>query len=198
LFIGPWDQSANWSVEGMGGTFRFLQRVWTLVQENLESKTAPDEAQLRIIHRAIKRVSDDLHQMGFNTAIAALMETVNELYKYKTQKEVSKEMLLTLLQLLAPFAPHMTEELWQQLGEKNSVHKSTWPVHDEKHLIEESMVIVVQVNGKLRASIEVATDSSEEQVIAAAKSNEKVAGHLAGHDIKKTVYVAGKLLNFVV
>jgi leucyl-tRNA synthetase len=198
LFIGPWDQSANWSVEGMGGTFRFLQRVWTLVQENLESKSEPDEEQLKIIHKAIKRVSEDLHQMGFNTAIAGLMETVNELYKYKTKNPISKDSLLVLLQLLAPFAPHMTEELWQQLGQNESIHTSTWPVHDEKYLVEESMTIVVQVNGKVRANIVVANDSSQEQVIEAAKSNEKVAGYLGGHDIKKTVYIAGKLLNFVI
>jgi leucyl-tRNA synthetase len=92
----------------------------------------------------------------------------------------------------------MTEELWQQLGQNESIHTSTWPVHDEKYLVEESMTIVVQVNGKVRANIVVANDSSQEKVIEAAKSNEKVAGYLGGHDIKKTVYIAGKLLNFVI
>jgi leucyl-tRNA synthetase len=205
LFIGPWNQAANWSVEGMGGAFRFLQRIWALAQEVADSKQAAsqDDIELkRIIHKAIYRVSKDLNDMGFNTAIAALMEAVNELYKLKTTYPVAgdtwKWATETLLQLLAPFAPHITEELWEQLGNQDSIHTSQWPKHDEQYLVSDTMTIVVQVNGKVRAELTVANDASEEQVVAAAKADEKVAGYLEGKEVKKTIYVPQKLVSFVV
>lgn len=208
LFIGPWNQSANWSVEGMGGSFRFLQRVWTLAQEyqNRGETTQPaDETELkRAIHRAIHRVDKDLEEMGFNTAIARLMETINELYKLKRQiafeqaPEAWGWTIRTLLQLLAPFAPHITEELWQQLGGKSSIHVSEWPKYDEQYLMSDTMTIVIQVNGKLRGQIETAIDASKEQVIEAAQSDDKVTEYLAQKNIKKSIYVPGKLVNFVV
>ena len=207
LFIGPWNQSANWSVEGMGGSHRFLQRVWTLVQEHLtqvpSAKAQDTNPQLdKTINAAIKKVSEDLHELGFNTAIAALMELTNELYKLKTEVSVGskqwKNVLTTILQLLAPFAPHISEELWHQLGNKGSVHVSQWPSWDNALLVSDTMKIVVQVNGKLRAEIEVPADASEEKVIETAKSNEKVAGYLKGHQVKKSIYVPKKLVNFVI
>ncbi len=141
--------------------------------------------------------------MGFNTAIARLMETINELYKLKLQitfdqaPETWGWAIRTLLQLLAPFAPHVTEELWAQLGEKDSIHTSTWPQFDQHYLISDTMTIVVQVNGKLRGQIEVATDSQKEEILQAAQDDAKVAEHLASKEIKRTVYVPGKLVNFV-
>ncbi|HSX24317.1 MAG TPA: leucine--tRNA ligase [Candidatus Saccharimonadales bacterium] len=206
LFVAPWNQVANWSVEGVGGAFRFLQRLWTLVQEYADAKekasAAESQEMLRLTHKTIAKVSGDLHQMGFNTAIAALMEAVNELYKIKAADGFKSKSwpfsLTTLVQLLAPFAPHMTEELWQQLGQKGSVHQNGWPVHDSKYLAADTMTIVVQVNGKLRAQLEMAADAVEAEIVAAARANEKVAGYLKGHAIKKSVYVPGKLVNFVV
>jgi leucyl-tRNA synthetase len=209
LFIGPWNQAANWSVEGMGGTFRFLQRVWTLSQEYMEQGEkggeAVDDTELkRVMHRAVFRVTKDLEGMGFNTAIAALMETVNELYKIKVSvsyaqaPETWRWTVETMLQLLAPFAPHMTEELWQQLGHRDSIHTSTWPKYDEQYLASDTMTIVVQVNGKVRAELEVSTDASEDQIVEAAKAHEKVAPHLEGKEVKRTVYVPKKLVSFVV
>jgi leucyl-tRNA synthetase len=208
LFIGPWNQSANWSVEGMGGSFRFLQRVWVLTQEYLDSgqdgQTADDVELKRTMHRAIYRVSKDLDELGFNTAIAALMETVNELYKLKHTvpfagaPQTWRWTIEILLQLLAPFAPHLTEELWQQLGHDTSIHQSDWPVHDEQYLASDTMTIVVQVNGKVRAQLTVPAGSDETQVLQAARSHEKVAGYLGGAEPKKSIYVPGKLINFVV
>jgi leucyl-tRNA synthetase len=204
LFIGPWNQMANWSVEGMGGSFRFLQRVWTLTQEFIEAdkkanKTNPELTAL--CHQTIFKVSRDLEELGFNTAIAALMELVNDLYKLKAKdKFASKEWpeaITTLLQLLAPFAPHISEELWEQLGKKESIHTSEWPVHDEKHLVQANVIIVVQVNGKVRANIEMPVDSGKEVVLGTAKKDGKVATYLTG-DIKKTIYVPNKLINIVV
>jgi leucyl-tRNA synthetase len=211
LFIGPWNQSANWSVEGMGGSFRFLQRVWAITQEVAE--TADLSAQTdkadgtglkRAMHRAIKKVSADLENLNFNTAIAALMETVNELYKLKLQIPYAqapaawKWTAETFAQLLAPFAPHIAEELWQQLGHSESIHTSTWPEHDEAFLTESTMAIVVQINGKVRAQINVAADAAKDQIIETAQNNEKIITALDGRDVKKIIYVPGKLVSLVV
>lgn len=204
LFIGPWNQSANWSVEGMGGSFRFLQRAWTLVQEFSESEggTAESVELRRVIHRTIKKVDQDLTKLSFNTAIAALMECVNELYHFKAKDNYAATewqwSLETLLQLLAPFAPHISEELWEQLGQEGSVHTSEWPKYDEQYLVEENMIIVVQVNGKVRGEVELAVDSDKSIVIEAAKDVPKVAGYLKDQTIRKEIYVPGRLVNFVV
>lgn len=204
LFLAPYDQTTPWSPEGVAGTHRFLQRVWTLVQEYNDTDGGESESDdlKRALHKAIKKVSEDLDKMNFNTAIAALMECVNELYKIKADKGYDavewQWALETLQQLLAPFAPHIAEELWEQLGQENSVHTSEWPKYDEKYLVEDSMTIVVQVNGKVRGEISVATDAAKDAIIKAAQANEKVAGYLKDQTIKKTIYVPNKLVNFVI
>lgn len=212
LFIAPWNQAASWSVEGIGGMFRFLQRVWTITQEFIETNpsasnsqpAADEDADLqRIIHKTIKKVSKDLDDMQFNTAISALMEAINDLYKLKAKqgfmtRESWQFTLVTLTQLLAPFAPHLAEELWQDLGQASSVHTSQWPAYDEKYLVEDTAIIVIQVNGKLRGEIQLAVDATEETVVAAAKAHDKVASYLVDQTIRKTIYVPGKLVNFVI
>lgn len=205
LFIGPWNQEAAWSVEGLGGCFRFLQRVWVLVHEFLEADHAEDSQPEVVVsaHKTIKRVTEDMHDMGFNTAVAALMELTNELYKIKADKGFSdtaswKTALTALVQLLAPFAPHIAEELWHNLGHSQSVHVSEWPAWDNELLAQDAMKVVVQVNGKVRAEIEVAQYADQESVIAGAKANEKVAQYLAGKEITREIYVPGRLVNFVV
>jgi leucyl-tRNA synthetase len=133
-----------------------------------------------------------------------MMEAVNGLYAAKNTIPFAEAVddwrwaIETLLQLLAPFTPHITEELWEQLGHDTSVHLSDWPEYDEQYLKSDTMTVVVQVNGKVRAQLEAPADASEEQVVAQAKADEKVAGYLAGKDIKKTIYVPGKLVSFVV
>ena len=210
LFIGPWNQSANWSVEGMGGSYRFLQRIWTLVDELVEkggTDTVTDKAVKplkRTIHKAIRKVSTDLEAMSFNTAIAAMMECVNELYGMKRELPFQEAQLEwhwalgKLVQLLAPFAPHIAEEMWHELGNQGSVHQSEWPVYDKEYLVEDSITIAVQVNGKLRGTVALPADSDEAAITAAAKADAKIAGNLDGKDIVKVIYVPGKLLNFVV
>ena len=213
LFIGPWNQSANWSVEGLGGAHRFLQRVWTLTQEYLNAQAKAEGGKiddtivqsdiLRVTHQAIKKVSEDMATLGFNTAIAALMEAINQFYKLKEQDgftsiDTWRFSIESLLQLLAPFAPHITEELWQQLGHEESIHISQWPTYDESLLVQDTVTVVVQVNGKLRGEVEVAADAAESEVVATAQTNEKVAGYLQGQTIRKTIYVTNKLVNFVV
>ncbi|MEO5628023.1 MAG: class I tRNA ligase family protein [Candidatus Saccharimonadales bacterium] len=204
VFLAPYDQTTPWSPEGIGGTFRFLQRVWTLTQEYLEADSKSESLNPKLAtatHKAIKKVSQDLHQMSFNTAVAALMEFVNELYKIKAEdKFASKEWpfaLKALLQLLAPYAPHISEELWKQLGHEQTIHTSQWPTWEEKYLIADTMTIVVQVNGKVRAQVEVPADSTEEMIIETAKSDQKISSYLDGKTVKKTIYVPGKLVSFV-
>lgn len=204
LFIGPWNQSAAWSVEGIGGMFRFLQRVWMLVQEFKAAKPGKtDDSDLNVaLHKAIKKVSQDFHEMGFNTAIAALMEFTNELYRIKAKDSYEsanwKPAIEGLLQLLAPFAPHLSEELWHELGHDTSVHVSGWPQWDEKYLVSDTMTIVVQVNGKLRAQLQVPIDSDEAEVTKTAQADENVKEYLKGKKLVKTIYVPGKLVNFVI
>ena len=211
LFIGPWNQSANWSTEGLGGTYRFLQRFWTLVFEFLEAKTQTEghnaelEVQIkRTVHKAIKRVSEDLEELGFNTAIAALMECVNELYKLKTKHNFGlahdawRDSLITLVQLLAPFAPHITEELWEELGQSGSVHISRWPAWDESLIAEEIITLAIQINGKVRSEINTPADITEKDAIEAAKKDEKIAQLLSGKSVKKAIYVPGRIVSLVI
>ena len=209
LFIGPWNQSASWSVEGLGGSYHFLQRIWTLVQNysNIQGRTneqLPDEREIyRAAHQAIKSVTYGLENLGFNVAVADLMEYVNNLYKLSAQDKFANQKawqfaVETLLKLLAPFAPHMAEELWHQLGHEDSIHLSEWPKHDEQYLVSDTMVIVVQINGKVRAELTVPSETDEAEIVAQAIANERVKPYLEGKEIKKTVYVNSKLVNFVV
>lgn len=204
LFIGPWNQTAAWSVEGMGGAFRFLQRLWTLVQEQLAANPPHDKTQYhelkRIVHQTTKRVTLDIQDMGFNTAIAALMELVNELYKLKTMLPLGSTdwstALQTTVQLVAPFAPHIAEELWHQLGNQSSVHTSQWPSWDENLLETTEVTVVIQVNGKLRGEVIVPVGASQAQVSAAAQKLPRLVPYLKTK-IVKTIYVPDKLINFV-
>jgi leucyl-tRNA synthetase len=209
-FLAPFDQTTPWNPNGINGTKRFLNRVWSLVQEQLEAaKNAPtiiEEtghiAVARATHKALKKVTDDLGNFGFNTAIAAMMEAVNELYLLKADGSLGSTLwadnLKLLVQMLAPFAPHIAEELWQQLGGTGSVHVATWPMFDPKLVRDQQITVVIQVNGKLRSQLEVAVDAGEPAIVTAAKGDKKVAPYLADKEIVKTIFVPGKLVNFVV
>lgn len=206
LFIAPWNQAANWSTTGLGGCYRFLTRFWTIAQEVAENQgqtgeNASDAELKRVVHKTIKKVSADLHELGFNTAIAALMEAVNDLYKLRaagTQGETWTWAIKTLTQLLAPFAPYITEELWQQFGGEGSVHHSQWPMWDDAVLVQDEIKIVVQVNGKVRATVEVAKDAAQADVEKVAFAHEHVAQFVGENTPKRIVYVPGRLLNIVV
>jgi leucyl-tRNA synthetase len=207
-FLAPYDQTTPWSPEAVTGAFRFLQRVWVLTDNFLESSPQPEshieEVELTAhAHRAIKKVTQDLEKLDFNTAIAALMSLVNELYKIKAEKGIHHSpgwqfALEVLQQLLAPFAPHIAEELWQALGHEESVHISRWPQWDEELVRQEMVTLAVQVNGKVRAEILVEASISEQSAIEAAKSDEKIAQLLAGKKIKRAIYVPGRLVSLVV
>ena len=207
LFLAPFDMSTPWSNEGLAGVFRFLQRVWTLTQRYIESEDNQTNSQsegalMSATHGAIKKVSRDLEVMSFNTAIAALMQFCNELYVVEKEqgfndKKSWKFALKSMAQLLAPFAPHIAEELWAELGEKGSIHIAPWPMHDEAYLVKHTIKIAIQVNGKLRGEIEIAADSEQSVIEEEAKLNKNVADYLSS-DIRKVIYVKDKLLNFVV
>ena len=200
LFIAPYDLDAAWDPNGIAGTYRFLNRVWNLTQEYLESTTL-GEAPLAAVHKTIRRVTDDLERLSFNTAIAAQMELTNELYKAKSAGMQSDSWLFaitSLLKMLAPFAPHMSEELWSQLGEQDSIHTAPWPVWDESLLVEDTVTIVVQVNGKVRAELSVAKDISKEDLEKTALENERVQEYLGDKKPARVVVVPGRLVNVVV
>lgn len=201
LFLGPINENSSWNSRGIAGVYRFLNRLWTLVQEFDDSdKTGTSDTQKldAIINSTTKKVTDDIHRLSFNTAIAALMECVNDLYKLKVAgySEDWRPHLKTLVQLVQPFAPHMAAELWQQLGETSQLDFAAWPVWDNAKIASNSLLIIVQVNGKLRAKLEVAADASEEQIKDLALADANVQKFVP-YEPKKIIYVKGKLINIV-
>lgn len=207
-FIAPPDVESPWNNEGLPSSYRFLNRLWNLVQEyaGLTDVSAGKEASeelLRVAHRAIKKVSDDIDSIKYNTAISAMMEAVNGLYKIKDEYGIAvgeawRFSLESLVQLIAPFAPHTAEELWHDLGHEDTVHVDHWPQLDESYLISDTIRIAVQVNGKVRAEIEVSSDADEAEVKGIALAEGNVAAHTAGKEIRKFIYVPGRIANLVV
>lgn len=203
MFAAPLDTWVKWDPQGVPATHRFVNRIWNLVQEYLESNDdGENEAILRIIHPTIKKVTHDLEHQKYNTAIAAMMETTNKLYAEKATHQFAGKKnwaftLESLVALVAPFAPHMADELWQQLGKPNSVQRDSWPEWDEQYLVSETMKIVVQVNGKLRTTLELAKDTDIEAVEAAVLADEKIVNLLGTKKPTKVIYVPGRLVNIV-
>jgi len=203
LFMGPIELDAAWDSRGIAGVYRFLNRIWTLTQEyqSAQKNMTQNDNAIRVAqHKTVRKVTDDIRRLSFNTAISALMEYVNELYKFKVDgysKEVWHEALTTLVQLVAPIAPHIADELWSQLGGEGLVQNATWPVWDEALIVEDTITIAVQVNGKLRGEISVGKDESEEVVKTQALAHENVVKFVTGEP-KKVIYVKGRLVSIVV
>lgn len=208
MFIAPYEMEAPWDTRGVPGTYRFLNRVWNLVQEYIEAgdvttnQKATEEI-LKTAHYTVKKITQDIEDEKFNTAVSSMMEAVNAYYKLKDANPVGKSDAWTfaiesLLKVLAPFAPHITEELWYQLGNTTTIHIDTWPEWDDKYLTTSEMTIVVQVNGKVRAKLTLPADLAEDEVIAQAKGDENVLRFIETGEIVKTIYVPGKLASFVV
>ncbi|MBC7512375.1 leucine--tRNA ligase [Candidatus Saccharibacteria bacterium] len=203
LFMGPIELDSAWSSQGVGGVYRFLNRVWTLTQEYLEAdkKNTPIEPSLESLrHKTIKKVTKDYRDLGFNTVIAALMEYVNELYKAKQAGFTDdwQSHLETLVRLLSPLAPHMSAELWEQLGHADSLDTTLWPQWDDALTVSETITVVIQVNGKVRGKVVLPADVDERTAVEAAMSEPNVARFIDGKPPKKTVYVAGRLVSIVV
>jgi len=201
LFMGPIELDSAWSSQGVGGVYRFLNRTWTLAQEYLEAEKTDIELSgdiESIRHRTIKKVTDDYRGLGFNTVIAALMEYVNELYKVKTNgysKEFSTH-LETLVQLLSPIAPHMSAELWERLGHDEPLDTAVWPRWNDELIKRDTIQIAVQVNGKLRATLDVASGANEQLITELALADANVQRHVTGEP-KKVIYVKGRLVSIV-
>ena len=191
LFAAPPENELEWDQQGIEGAFRFLNRIWR-IQENLIQKANP--ALVRIMHKTIKKVSEDIRDFKFNTAIAALMEFVNAIYQLGADKETFSKLIL----MLAPVAPHFCEELWQRLGNKESIFKASWPEYDPELLVEEKFTIVIQVNGKVRTKIEVPADIQDDKLKELVLGDEKVKSWLQNKPVKNCIIVPHKLVNIVV
>lgn len=192
MFIGDFEKTAPWNTNSLKGCKRFLDRIWALSQNLLENEGYRPEME-RSMHRTIKKVGEDIENLKFNTAIAAMMSLLNEF----SDKGATRGEFKTFLILLNPFAPHITEEMFERLGFKGMVTEQSWPEYDEEKCKDTTVQIAIQINGKIRARLDVAADISKEDAIALAKDAENVAGELAGKNILKEIYVPGKLVNIV-
>ncbi|PSQ72491.1 MAG: leucine--tRNA ligase [Bacteroidetes bacterium QH_2_64_26] len=201
MFMGPLEQVKAWDTDDVEGVFRFLNRVWRLVVDEESGDLAddltdadPDREQLRELHQTIKKVTEDIEERAFNTAIAAMMEFVNAANKWDT---VPRQIMEPFVVLLSPFAPHLSEELWARLGHDASLAYEDWPTYDETLIQREVVEMAVQVDGTVRGTIEVDADVAEDDVLAAAKAEDNVARHLDGKNIQREIYVPGQIVNFV-
>ena len=199
MFMGPYEAGGDFSDRGISGVVRFLDRVWQRVTPVEEQSIAPAESfqgeAKRVMHLTIKRVTEDIAALKYNTAIAALMEYSNSL---EGRPDVTREELQTLLLLLAPLAPYITEELWARLGHQTSIHTASWPVFDLEAIRPAIITLPVQVNGRVRDRIEVAPDTSEEEIRQLALAAGKVRRFVDGQHVKRVIYVPGRLVNIVV
>jgi leucyl-tRNA synthetase len=218
LFMGPLEQTKPWQMDGVEGVYRFLARLWRYVIQNKslideiksfdgkhEEIQNQEARKIRTkLHQTIKKVTADIENLRLNTCISSMMELLNEMYLYKPElhseesRQVLREVIEKLLKILSPFAPHIAEELWEHIGNKTLLANETWPQVDLYAIEQDTVTIVVQVNGKLRASFNVSKNISDEELRIMAEKNEKVAQHLKGKEIIKVIVVPQKLVNFVV
>ena len=212
LFAAPPERELDWSDKGVEGSFRFINRVYRMVYDfsqnfsevpdSYEVKGDADKSMAYWLNYAIKKVSDDIgERFNFNTAISTIMELVNEMYRYKEgaiNPGLYGAAIKDLIIMLAPFVPHVTEEMWEHLGYEGSVHDQSWPEYDEKALVKDTVEIVVQVNGKIKEKLDIAGGLSKEEMEKTVMENEKVKGLIEGKNVVKVIAVPGKLINIVV
>jgi leucyl-tRNA synthetase len=199
MFLGPVEMSKPWDTKGIEGVHRFLRKLWRLFFDDVKGKIwnadTPTDAELKILHRTIKKIGEDTERFSFNTAVSTFMICVNELADIKCHK---KEVLEKVLILLTPYAPHIAEELWHQLGNEGSILDATYPLFDGKYLIESSKEYPISINGKVRANINLALDLQQSEVEALVLQNETVQKWLEGKPPKKIIFVKGKMVNVVI
>ncbi len=194
MFIGDFEKSAPWSAAGIKGCSRFLERIWALLDCVTDGEAYQPSLE-KAFHKTIRKVTEDIENLKFNTAIAAVMALLNDIYKVG---KITKDEMRTLLLLINPFAPHITEEMWQLTGLEGMLNESKWPVYDAAKTIDDEIEVAVQVNGKVRDKIIVPTGAGKEEVEALAFSREAVKAYTDGKTILKAIYVPGKLFNIVV
>ena len=192
MFIGDFEKAAAWSDNAVKGCKRFLDRIWNLADQ-VKDADAYGKDNEAAIHKTIKKVSDDIENMKFNTAIAALMSLTNQFY----DKGVNKAEFKTMLQLLSPFAPHMADELWERFGFEGMACTSSWPVYDESKTVASEVTIAVQVGGKLKTTVTVPTDSEQDAVLAVVTADSKIQKLMEGKDLVKVIHVPNKLMNLI-
>ena len=200
MFMGPLEASKPWHTRDVPGVHRFLHRVWRMVCGSEDAPALLRDGEVdpdveRALHKLIKKVGSDIEAMKFNTAIAAMMDFINTVYRAAA---ITPDQARRFVLVLSPFAPHLAEELWQLLGGMASLSHEPWPAYDEAMLVSESIELPVQVNGKLRGRITVAADAGQEDIIAAALAEAKVAAAVEGHSIVKKIVVPGKMINIVI
>jgi leucyl-tRNA synthetase len=199
MFLGPVDQSKPWDTKGIEGVHRFLKKLWRLFYDDVkgkiwnEEKATPEE--LKVVHRTIRKIEDDTERFSFNTAVSAFMICVNDLADLKCNK---REVLEPVLIMLTPYAPHISEELWLALGNSGSVLDASYPVFEEKYVIESSKEYPVSINGKVRTSINIALDATAEQVEQIVLAHELIQKWVEGKSVKKFIFVKGKMINVVI
>ena len=192
MFIGDFEKAAAWSDNAVKGCKRFLDRIWNLADQ-VKDADAYGKDNEAAIHKTIKKVSDDIENMKFNTAIAALMSLTNQFY----DKGVNKAEFKTMLQLLSPFAPHMADELWERFGFEGMACTSSWPMYDESKTVASEVTIAVQVGGKLKTTVTVPTDSEQDAVLAVVTADSKIQKLMEGKDLVKVIHVPNKLMNLI-
>ena len=208
MFIGPFEAGGSFKPDNLEGVWRFLNRFWSVVTDNWivrqvsDKETGESRAIERLRHKTIKRVTEDLSNFRFNTALAALMECNNALVKQQNepvaQTRAYRKTLETMMQLLAPMAPHITEELWHITGHSGSIHLTDWPSYDEAMTHDETFTLVIQVNGKVRERVEVSTAITENDARMLALNNQRVASFIGESTVQKVIYIPGRLVNIVV
>ncbi len=193
MFIGDFEKAAPWNSDSIKGCKRFIERFWNLQEIAVDGNEYSKELEA-LIHKTIKKVTEDIDNLKCNTAIAAMMALINKIYE---KGSVTKAELKTLTILLNPFAPHVTEEMWDVMGFGGMVNEAKWPEYDEAKTVENSVEIVLQIMGKVRSRITISVDMPKDEVLALAKADEKIAAAIEGKTIKKEIYVPGKLVNIV-
>ncbi|MDT3392057.1 MAG: class I tRNA ligase family protein, partial [Bacillota bacterium] len=199
MFMGPLDASIAWSDEGLNGSRKFLDRVWRLFvddEDELRDRvtTISDDALTKVYNQTVKKVTEDFEHLHFNTAISQLMVFINEAYKAEILPVAYVE---GFIKMLNPIAPHMTEELWQKLGHDESITYAAWPTYDASALVEDTVEVVLQVNGKLRSKVQINKDTSKDDMEKLALADPKVQEFIAGKTVRKVIAVPQKLVNIV-
>ncbi len=192
MFMGPFTEGGDWNDQGITGIARFVERFYLLMRA--KDKVTDRDGLVRAVHKTVKKVTEDIEHFHFNTAVAALMEFVNTANK----TGIDRESQTVMTKLIAPLAPHLAEQIWEELGETFSIFDHEWPAYDPGLIQETSLILPVQVNGKLRGQIEVSVDASKEDILELAKKEENAARYLEGKTLVKEIYVPGKLVSLVV
>lgn len=195
MFMGPLQVSKPWSTKGLTGVWRFLDRIWRLAENRTLSDNPMDKELRKSLHKTIKKVTEDTSSLSFNTAISQMMIYVNDLYKIEDLPRTAWEPFILLL---APYVPHLAEELWQRAGHNHSLSKENWPKYEEKFTVDNEVTIIVQINGKVRAKIDADKGESKENLLKMAKENDRIINYLEGMQIVKEIVVPDKIVNIVV